>query len=459
VGGSYCKTFRNFPILVFLQEDLADTGTSSTNWEIAQTPVSRAAAPLPTTCTTDKSLSFSKKSKKQQENSTAAALPSKAKITARASASHSSRSRKVSAKKKKSVVSPKRTRSSRSSNGIDDIPPTTKWEIPRTPPTGRRKSSSIRGGCDEQSNPSPSHNVVAARDQQDESGKNPPCCEVPKTSPARRAILSKHDVSHNLPKHEHVNVLAAEGNQEKVIEIPATSHWEIPRTPIQTIATAVHSGAYEPCSYGSTNQQHQPPSAAEPSLATSPSNPQLQHVPFSKRSPPFELAENIVEAMTAKISSPLIGLLRESLQSDLDRSYFNDPGLPPHSLAARDVSVISSNTLPPFTCKEIPRTSAEMVHYEKVQLSPSKGPSRTPSRLKVPAHPLSVINSTKLKLNVGSHKNQVSSPEGTPNAEEECLSDANPATVSMNKEAFGANTGMSLDHVEIPYLIKRSLFI
>ena len=417
---------------MLLQGDLAVAVPPSSEWEIARTPVSQSkGGPFPATAAYDQPpSSLAKQSKNQQDNSLAAPLPPKAKATTQTSSSHRNKNRSVSVTKKNNSASTRRTRSSRSGDGIDDIPPTAKWEIPRTPPTGRRKISSVA----QEALPKPSLSLesnatVTAQNKQDEVEKSPPLsrCKAPRTSPARQKEASAEPgvcraLSKSCSSMEGTTVyeVAVDGNQEEAGRAPPVSHGEISRTPPLT-AGAVHGAS----SY-TTDQQHQSPSAPQPALAmSSHSSPQPeQQLPIPKCSPPFELAENIVEAMTARISPPLIGSLRESLHCDPGRGSFTDQ--------AAGIAVVGGMAPPPPTCKEIPRTSVEMVHYEKVQLSPSKGPSRTPSRMKVPAHPLSVTNSTKLMRKVLCRSSD----------KETCTPVAN-SVVPMNKEVIGAVTGMS----------------
>ena len=132
-------------IFVFLQGDLAVAVLPCSKWEIARTSASQSkGGPFPATAAYDQPpSSLTKQSKNQQENSLAAPLPPKAKATTQTSSSRRNKNRRVSVTTKNNSASTRLTWSSHSGDGIDDIPPTAKWENTRTPPTGRRKISSV----------------------------------------------------------------------------------------------------------------------------------------------------------------------------------------------------------------------------------------------------------------------------------------------------------------------------
>ena len=135
--------------------------------------------------------------------------------------------------------------------------------------------------------------------------------------------------------------------EDEANAVPPSSCWEIPRTPVQatTPFSTASNGEFASAKTNSrpqtaTLQLSASPSTSSRDISVTPPGP--HHIPTPRRTPSFEIASNIIESMADK-SPPM-----------------------------------------------------EPVHFENVQLSPSKGLARTPTRTKVPAHPLSVTNLSKL---------------------------------------------------------------
>ena len=193
----------------------------------------------------------------------------------------------------------------------------------------------------------------------------------------------------------------------QVNTIPTSSHWEILRTPPPAHRSTAPPASVIPDTGATSTVEDmsrltgvQEPASSPPTFyrnlnrATS---PETEGKPSPKFTSSFEIAENIMKSMGVK--SPAMAaanISREKIRSALDGDLTSSHELLQTKSGAGAAPSVRDLTPPPASHRELSRTPAEAVHYESVQPESQPGRSRTPSRTKVPVHPLSFTNSSKL---------------------------------------------------------------
>lgn len=377
---------------------------------------------------------------------------------------------------------------------MDAAPPTSHWEIPRTPPTRAvyvpPSTQAANGATSSVSvtNDGPVQTVnIALSTAHCELPPNPPgqtedrAISVSSTTSflkTRIQILSPSS-RQDLPRtHGQAtnNTLSTTFSERQTAPMqaalktaptttttdceingaPPTSHWEIPRiplsgvlkpvvdTPIQVVDIGAHSKR------GGVAMHTEAVNIAVPAQHSNDSAPPTSHWAEICRTPPSHmvkasLANNILtEKASANLertvtcatlpnvsrTSPAqpfksvtaISTTRADVSSTSDReehvvsaeavnedlkalstSHWEIPRTPPGNVAPPPHKEVTSRVLttavPPSMSShwELPRTLVETPHFESVQLSPKKGPSCTPTRTRVPLHPLSFSTSVSLR--------------------------------------------------------------
>ncbi len=343
------------------QADLAGAVPPTSTWEIARTPVSSKPAtdgrdieskpPQQSSSQANISLAQHNKSTPEGNNDS----QTKVKDKSSTSTSQSTEVKKPQSKKRGLIASKRELFMPSGVGGCaEDVPPPAKVEIPGTP--------------------------LASQDQ------------VPSNQGDHKSTQTQ------AASHTEVPVTAPDACQA----VPPTSHWEIPRTPPTQLSVRSTSGFYPTATAVMTEDDRSNQAATTGSSTTVTSSLSSDHTPSLKRTPSFELAANIVKSIASKsptvINNSSMKEIREALVS---QSNVTSQGHPASSSNVGEAALAMGLTPPPKSQWEIPRTPVEVVSYENVQLSPSKhGFSRTPSRTKVPAHPLSVITSSTPNVNI-----------------------------------------------------------